>query len=65
VGGFYSITIKGYGINISAVGHGRVWLDGSGDDTGLPDGVYSFNDGPFQSLPDGGKWFPLAAPSGG
>jgi hypothetical protein len=65
VGGFYNITIRGYGINVSAVGHGRVMLDGLGDDTGLPDGVYSFNGAPFQSLPDVVKWFLLAAPPGG
>ena len=65
IGGFYSITIRGVGIYISAVGHGKVTLDGTGDDTGLPDGVFSINDGPNQSLPDSAKTVVLTAPPGG
>jgi hypothetical protein len=49
--GRFTVTVKGTGISISAVGHGQVDVDGIGD-TGVNDGVMSLDDGPYQSLPD-------------
>ncbi|MDQ2983748.1 MAG: hypothetical protein M3R70_07465 [Actinomycetota bacterium] len=64
-GGKYSVRVKGRGIFVSAVGHGKVMLDGRGDETDRPDGVYSFNDADYESLPDDPRQFVLAAPSAG
>jgi hypothetical protein len=63
-GGKYLLKIQGTGIFLSAVGFGRVFLDGRGDVTGGPDGVYSVNGGAYRSLPDEPTPFPLAAPNG-
>lgn len=49
--GRFTVTVKGTGISISAVGHGQVDVDGMGD-TGVNDGVMSLDDAPYQSLPD-------------
>jgi hypothetical protein len=65
IGGRYSVKVAGSGIFLSAVGRGRVLLNGNGDDTGNPDGGYSFNGDDYQSLPDDPMLFTLAAPSGG
>jgi hypothetical protein len=49
--GRFTVTVRGTGISISAVGHGEVDVDGNGD-TGVNDGVMSIDDAPYQSLPD-------------
>jgi hypothetical protein len=49
--GRFTVTVKGTGISISAVGHGEVDVDGAGD-TGVNDGVMSLDDAAYQSLPD-------------
>ena len=49
--GHFTVTVKGSGIAISAVGHGQVDMDGAGD-TGVNDGVMSFDNQAYQSLPD-------------
>lgn len=65
IGGRYSVVVKGSGIFLSAVGRGNVILDGRGDDPRVErDGVYSLNDAPYKSLPDGERLFNLAAPVG-
>ena len=67
IGGRYGVTARGSGIFLSAVGRGRVTLNGIGDpDLGiLNDGQYSLNGGDYQSLPDDTETFQLAAPPGG
>jgi hypothetical protein len=45
------IQLRGTGISISAVGHGQVAVDGTGE-TGVDDGVISIDDQPYESLPD-------------
>jgi hypothetical protein len=66
IGGRYKIFVKGSGLNLSAVGHGSVSLDGRGDDPDVDyDGVFSLNDGPYRSLPNAPQSYQLAAPSGG
>jgi hypothetical protein len=54
------IRIAGRGIFLSAVGRGRVYLEGS--QKRARDGQYSLNGGPFKSLPDDGQFFAIAAP---
>jgi hypothetical protein len=49
--GRFTVTVRGSGISISAVGHGEVDVDGAGD-TGVNDGVFSIDGAPYQSLPD-------------
>lgn len=61
IGGRYTVKLAGSGIFLSAVGRGKVLLNGNGDETG----VYSFNGADYQSLPDDPTLFQLAAPSGG
>ena len=66
IGGKYVITIKGFGIFLSAVGHGYATLNGAGDSPDIGyDGTYSVNDGPYRSLPDELGTVLLAAPAGG
>jgi hypothetical protein len=66
IGGKYRIRVYARnGLYLTAVGTGLVRLNGNGDDTDRPDGVYSFNDEEYQSLPDEAKDFPLAAPAQG
>jgi hypothetical protein len=65
IGGKYRLNTRGGGIYVSAVGHGVVRLDGRGDGSDRPDGVYSFNDAAYQSLPDDPQDFELAAPTQG
>jgi hypothetical protein len=62
IGGRYAVKVAGSGIFVSAVGRGKVLLDGNGDDTGNADGGYSFNGNDYQSLPDDPTPFALAAP---
>jgi hypothetical protein len=47
----FNVNVHGSGIWISAVGRGPVIVDGAGDQ-GVPDGVMSVDDGPYESLPD-------------
>ena len=49
LGGDNTLFIRGSGISLSAVGEGRVTLDGGNV---VNDGKFSIDDGPFQSLPD-------------
>jgi hypothetical protein len=62
--GRYTVSLRGTGIFLSAVGHGTVKVDGNGD-LGVNDGVMSLNDEPYQSLPDVATTFPLEAPPPG
>jgi len=61
VDGRYVVRVQGSGIYLSAVGHGTVMVDGAGDQ-GVPDGVMSIDDGPYQSLPDFATTFDLGTP---
>ena len=56
--GRYTIMVQGTGIFVSAVGRGTVTVDGKGEN-GLPDGVISFDNGPYESLPDVATVFQL------
>ena len=56
--GRYTIMIQGTGIFVSAVGRGTVTVDGTGEN-GKDDGVISFDNGPYESLPDLMTVFPL------
>jgi hypothetical protein len=56
--GRYVIMIKGTGIFESAVGRGTVTVDGTGEN-GKPDGLISFDDAPYDSLPDVSTVFQL------
>ena len=61
----YSIRIVGTGIDVSAVGQGRVVLNGAGT---LADGQYSIDGGDFQPIPStlfNGTFGQLAAPAVG
>jgi hypothetical protein len=64
IGDRYRLTVRGSGVFLSAVGLGRVYLDGRGDpEAGIfRDGVYSLNGEPYKSLPDEPDSF-LLAPS--
>jgi hypothetical protein len=64
IGGRYSILVKGTGVFLSAVGRGKVMLDGRGDH-GSSDGSYALNGDDYQSLPNEPTVFPLEAPPGG
>jgi hypothetical protein len=50
VGGFYRLGLSGSGIDLNAVGHGTVVLDGSSEDP-KADGWYSLNGADKKSLP--------------
>jgi hypothetical protein len=66
IGGNYRITIQGFSIFLSAVGHGYATLNGAANDLNLDfDGTYSLNDGPYKSLPNSNTPIMLAAPTGG
>jgi hypothetical protein len=56
--GRYTVFVQGSGIFMSAVGRGTVTVDGTGEN-GLPDGVMSFDNLPYESLPDVPTTFPL------
>jgi hypothetical protein len=62
--GRFTVTVKGNGISISAVGHGQVDVDGTGE-TGVNDGVMSLDDGTYQSLPDFLTTYDLGPPPPG
>lgn len=49
LGGDNKLFIRGSGISLSAVGEGKVTLDGGNV---VNDGKFSIDDGPFRSLPD-------------
>lgn len=49
-GGLYKITIYGSGVDLFAVGQGKVQLQGE-PDSATPDGRYSVNGTDFRSLP--------------
>ena len=49
LGGDNTLFIRGSGISLSAVGEGKVTLDGGNV---ANDGKFSIDDGPFLSLPD-------------
>jgi hypothetical protein len=59
--GRFNTNVFGSGISISAVGRGTVTLDGVGE-LGLPDGVMSVDDQPYESLPDDATTLPLGTP---
>jgi len=53
------IRLHGRGLFISAVGRGKVRLEGS--DERVRDGQYSINAAPFKSLPDEGGWLAIGS----
>lgn len=62
--GRFNVNVRGSGISISAVGRGNVTVDGNGED-GLPDGVMSLDNQPYESLPDDATTLPLGSPAAG
>lgn len=62
--GRFNTNVRGSGISISAVGRGVVMVDGVGDQ-GIPDGVMSVDDLPYESLPDDPTTFFLGTPPAG
>jgi hypothetical protein len=59
-GGLYRLKIQGRGINLAAVGHGSVTLDG--DERYADTGIYSLNGGDFLPVPYDPESLQLAAP---
>lgn len=60
-GGVYKIWIYGSGIDVFAVGQGKVTLQGT-PGAGTTDGQYSFNGGSWRSLPPTpSDWLPIKA----
>jgi len=57
----FNTNVRGSGISISAVGRGAVTVDGTGEQ-GLPDGVMSVDDQPYESLPDDATTLMLGTP---
>ena len=62
--GRFTVNVRGTGISISAVAHGQVDVDGTGD-TGVNDGVMSIDNATYQSLPDFLTTFSLGQPPPG
>jgi hypothetical protein len=64
VGWHATVRIEGRGIHLSAVGHGRGMVDGTGDPAlgVFYDGVWSLNDEAYRSLPDELTGFQLTGP---
>jgi hypothetical protein len=60
--GPFVVTTKGTGIFLSAVGQGTVLFDGAGD-WFATNGVYSFDGGPYEPIPDDPTTYPLGTPS--
>jgi hypothetical protein len=61
---YYKITIYGSGVNLFAVGQGKVTLQGMPDST-VKDGLYSINGADFKSLPTApSPWLQISSPSG-
>jgi hypothetical protein len=59
--GVYRVTIYGAGVDLFAVGQGKVTLQGSADST-VSDGHYSINGGDWHSLPaQASDWLPIAS----
>jgi|SRR5579885_1099920 len=64
-GGLYKIWIYGSGVDLFAVGQGKVTLQGT-PGAGTSDGQYSFNGTPFRSLPPvPSDWLPVKAAASG
>ena len=60
-GGWYRIWIYGSGVDVFAVGQGKVMLQGT-PGAGTADGQYSFNGAPWHSLPPAqSDWLPIRA----
>jgi hypothetical protein len=67
IGSLFQIRAEGKAIFVSALGRGRVTLDGAGDPSAniFYDGVFSLNEEEYRSLPDDPTTFDLvASPSG-
>lgn len=63
-GDYYKVTIYGTGVNLFAVGQGKVTLQGMPDPT-VNDGRYSINGQDFKSLPPAPTaWLQITNPSG-
>jgi hypothetical protein len=62
--GRFNTNVSGSGISISAVGRGPVMVDGLGD-LGVPDGIMSVDDQPYESLPDDLTTITLGTPPAG
>jgi hypothetical protein len=62
--GRFNTNVRGNGISISAVGRGTFTVDGIGD-LGVPDGVMSVDDQPYESLPDDATTLTLGTPPSG
>lgn len=61
---YYKVTIYGAGVNLFAVGQGKVTLQGQPDST-VNDGRYSINGQDFKSLPAApSAWLQISNPSG-
>jgi hypothetical protein len=61
---FYKVTIYGSGVNLFAVGQGKVTLQGLPDGT-VKDGLYSINGADFKSLPTApSAWLQISTPTG-
>ena len=60
IGGSFTVTVSGVGVDMSVIGRGLVTLDGA---TGT-DGTYTLNDDTAQSFPVFRFTFPLTAPPG-
>ena len=64
-GGVYKIWIYGSGVDLFAVGQGKVTLQGT-PNAGTTDGHYSFNGGAWRSLPPvPSDWLPVRAAATG
>jgi hypothetical protein len=55
------VRLRGSGLWVSAVGRGRVFINGAGSATKTRDGSYSLNGGFFKSLPNDGQAFVLGS----
>jgi hypothetical protein len=60
IGGSFTVTVAGNGIDTSVIGRGLVTLDGTAD----TDGTYTLNGDTAQPFPTIRFTFPLAAPTG-
>jgi hypothetical protein len=60
IGGTFTVTVAGNGVDMSVIGRGLVTMDG----TAGTDGTYSLNGDPAQPFPLIKFTFPLAAPTG-
>ena len=62
IGGFFRLRVSGYGINLSAVGHGSGNVVGYGT---LDDGTYALNGSDPRAMPPDVATFKLLAPASG